>query len=58
MRVVDAVAVILLIGAAMAFWFGQSALAKAEDLRALYWLIVGALCLRAAVVAVRPKVLT
>lgn len=40
--------------ATVAFALGSSALARAEDLRALYWLVVGLVSVRAAVSVVRP----
>jgi hypothetical protein len=50
----DGVAVLLLVAAATSFWLGASALARAEDLKALYWLVVGVVTVRAAVEVVRP----
>ena len=40
--------------AAVAFWMGNSALARAEDLKAVYWLIVGFIAVRGAVRVARP----
>jgi hypothetical protein len=54
-RVVDLLAVTFLIGAVMCFAFGINALADRRDLNALYWLVVGALVLRAATDMLRPK---
>jgi hypothetical protein len=54
MHVSDVLAVLLLVGAAVAFAFGSAALARAEDLRALYWLAVGIISVRAAVHMARP----
>jgi hypothetical protein len=45
----DALALALLVGAAVAFLLGQVALADAHDLQALYWLVVGSVCVQAAV---------
>jgi hypothetical protein len=45
----DALAISLVVGAAAAFVLGEMALADAEDLRAIYWLAVGAICVTAAV---------
>ena len=49
MQLGDALAVALLTGAAVAFGLGNVALARAEDLKALYWLLIGVFALRAAV---------
>lgn len=46
MQVADALAIALVAVSAVAFALGESALARAEDLRALYWLAVGAVALR------------
>ncbi len=54
MQLVDGVAIALVIAAGVAFFLGESALARAEDLRALYWLAVGVVSLRAAVQIGRP----
>ncbi|HEY8088862.1 MAG TPA: hypothetical protein VIF09_13475 [Polyangiaceae bacterium] len=54
MQLVDLLAVALLVAAATAFVMGESALARAEDLQALYWLIVGVVSLRAGVAIARP----
>jgi hypothetical protein len=50
----DVLAILLLVGAAVAFAMGGSALARAEDLRALYWLAVGIVSVRASVHMARP----
>lgn len=49
MHVYDVLAVVLLVLAAAAFLLGSGALARAEDLTALYWLVVGMVTMRAAV---------
>jgi hypothetical protein len=54
MQLVDVLAVALLLAAGAAFLLGGSALARAEDLQALYWLAVGVVSLRAAVQDARP----
>jgi hypothetical protein len=54
MRTLDAVAAALVLGAAIAFIVGNAALARAEDVQALYWLIVGVVAVRAAVQVARP----
>ena len=55
MQIADALAVALLAIAAVAFWFGNAALSRAEDLKALYWLLVGIVTVRAAVQIARPE---
>jgi hypothetical protein len=54
MQLVDVLAVALVIAAGASFVLGETALARAEDLRALYWLAVGVVSLRAAVQVARP----
>jgi hypothetical protein len=54
MQLVDVLAIVLVVVAAVALLFGESALARAEDLQAVYWLIVGIVSLRAAVQVARP----
>jgi len=54
-RIADVLSVLLLFGAVAAFAAGLFALAERRDLPALYWLIVGALALRAATNLLRPK---
>jgi hypothetical protein len=54
MQLVDVLAIALAIAAVVAFVLGEEALARAEDLQAIYWLIVGVVSLRAAVQVVRP----
>ncbi len=51
----DVVAVALLVMAAAAFVVGSGALARAEDLKALFWLFVGVVSVRGAVVVARPS---
>ena len=55
MTIADLLAIALLIVAAVAFWLGNTALAKTEDLKAFYWLAVGFVTVRAAVQIVRPR---
>ena len=50
----DALAIVLAVGAGAAFLFGEQALARVEDVHALYWLAVGVVSLRAAVQIARP----
>ncbi|HEY3944607.1 MAG TPA: hypothetical protein VGL78_05235 [Solirubrobacteraceae bacterium] len=54
MKLVDLLAIALVVGAAAAFFAGEVAIARTEDLRALYWLSVGAVCVRAGVQVGRP----
>jgi hypothetical protein len=53
-RFLDAIAAVLVLVAAAAFVYGNAALAQAQDLQALYWLIVGVVAVRAAVQIARP----
>jgi hypothetical protein len=54
MTIADVLAVALVVAAGGAFFAGEGALARAEDLRAVYWLAVGVVSLRAAVQVARP----
>lgn len=54
MQLVDVLGIALLVAAAIAFVLGESALARAEDLTAVYWLAVGVVSLRASVQVARP----
>ncbi|MDP9003004.1 MAG: hypothetical protein M3O46_23170 [Myxococcota bacterium] len=54
MSFVDVLAIVLLVAAGSAFVIGEMALARAEDLHAIYWLGVGVVSLRAAVQIARP----
>ncbi|HEY1696883.1 MAG TPA: hypothetical protein VGG39_32210 [Polyangiaceae bacterium] len=54
MHLVDALAIMLLVAATTAFVLGERALARAEDLSAMYWLVVGIVSLQAAVQVARP----
>jgi hypothetical protein len=54
-RAVDLLSVLLLLLAACAFSAGIYSLGQEQDLGALYFLIVGALLLRAATEILRPK---
>lgn len=53
-QLVDALAVALLVAAGVSFFMGSAALARADDLKALYWLLVGIVTVRAAVQVARP----
>jgi hypothetical protein len=54
MQVLDVLAAILVIAAAVVFTMGCMALAKSNDVEALYDLVVGIVALRAGVQLVRP----
>jgi hypothetical protein len=54
-RVIDLLSVLLLVGSVVAFVLGFLALGDRRDLAALYWLVVGALALRASTNLLRPK---
>ena len=54
MQLLDALAAILVVGAAAAFTFGALALSRSNDVEALYFLVVGVVALRAGVQIVRP----
>jgi hypothetical protein len=54
MQVLDVLAAALVLGAAAAFTFGALALARSNDVEALYFLVVGVVALRAGVQLVRP----
>jgi hypothetical protein len=51
----DVVALLMVVAAGAAFGVGASSLARAEDLKALYWLAVGVVTVRSAVQIVRPR---
>ncbi len=53
-RVLDLLAVALLLCAALAFTLGVRALEREEDRHALYWLAVGALTLKSSTDLLRP----
>lgn len=54
MQLLDVLAAALIVGAAAAFTFGAMALARASDVEAIYYLVVGVVALRAGVQLVRP----
>jgi hypothetical protein len=56
MKLVDLLAIALVGAAAGAFFLGEGAIARTEDLHAIYWLAVGVVSLRAAVQIARPGV--
>jgi hypothetical protein len=51
----DGIALAMVVAAGLAFGVGASSLARAEDLKALYWLVVGIVALRGAVQIARPR---
>jgi hypothetical protein len=55
MQLLDGIALTMLVAAAIAFGVGASSLARAEDLKALYWLVVGIVAVRGAVQIARPR---
>jgi hypothetical protein len=54
-RVLDLLACSLVLGGGVAFARGVQALGERKDLVAVYLLVVGALCLKAATELLRPK---
>jgi type IV secretory pathway VirB2 component (pilin) len=54
MQLSDVLAIVFVVVAGAAFLLGEGALARAEDIRAIYWLVVGATSLHAAVQIARP----
>ena len=54
MQLLDVLAALLVLGAAAAFAFGATALARANDIEAIYFLVVGIVALRAGIQVVRP----
>jgi len=56
MHFYDVLAVLLLVLSAAAFVLGSTALARADDLTALYWLVAGLATLRASVHIARSGV--
>jgi hypothetical protein len=55
MRLLDGIALSMLVAAGVAFGVGASSLSHAEDLKALYWLVVGVVAVRASVQIARPR---
>ncbi len=51
----DGVALSMLVAAGIAFGVGASFLARAEDLKAFYWLVIGVVAVRGAVQIARPR---
>jgi len=54
-RTLDAVALLLIAAGGLAFTRGVQSLGERKDLLALYLLLVGGLCLKAATDLLRPK---
>jgi hypothetical protein len=54
-QLLDGIALAMVVAAALAFGVGASSLARAEDLKALYWLVVGIIAVRGAVQIARPR---
>jgi hypothetical protein len=54
MQWLDVLAAVLVVGAAAAFTFGAMALARASDVEAVYFLVVGVVALRGGVQLARP----
>jgi hypothetical protein len=54
-KLANAVNVVLFAAACAAFTLGLYALGDQRDLQALYWLVVGGLCLKAATDMLRPR---
>jgi hypothetical protein len=54
MQLLDGLAALLVLGAAAAFAFGATALSRANDIEAIYFLVVGIVALRAGIQIVRP----
>jgi len=54
-RVADFASIALLVLSLLSFLLGLLALGARNDLTALYWLVVGALALRAATNVLRPR---
>jgi hypothetical protein len=54
-RVLDLIACLLVVGGGLSFACGVQALGERKDLVAVYLLLVGALCLKAATDLLRPK---
>jgi hypothetical protein len=55
MQLLDAIALAMLVAAGVAFGVGASSLSRAEDLKAIYWLVVGIVAVRGAVQIARPR---
>lgn len=54
-KVADALSILLVLGAVLAFSVGVAALGDRRDLSAIYWLAIGGLVLRSAIELLRPR---
>lgn len=54
-KAVGLISIVLLLAAGGAFAYGVRALGERHDLDAIYWLVIGALVLRASTDMLRPK---
>lgn len=54
MHFLDALAALLILGAAGAFTVGAMALTRANDVEAVYFLVIGVVAIRAGIQLVRP----
>jgi hypothetical protein len=54
-RVLDVLAILLFLAAAVAFGFGLRALGGRQDFEAIYLLVVGGFALRASTELLRPR---
>jgi hypothetical protein len=54
MALLDGLAALLVLGAGAAFTLGAMALSRANDIEAIYFLVVGVVALRAGIQVVRP----
>jgi hypothetical protein len=52
---VNVAALIFLLAAGVALWVGESALVEARDFTAAYWLLAGAVSVRASVIFVEKR---
>ena len=54
-KVIDALSILLVLGAVLAFSLGVAALGDRRDLSAIYWLAIGGLVLRSSIELLRPR---
>jgi hypothetical protein len=54
-QILDGIALAMVVTAGLAFAVGASSLARAEDVKALYWLVVGVVALQGGVQLARPR---
>jgi hypothetical protein len=55
MQLLDGIALAMVVTAGLAFGVGAVSLAGAEDVKALYWLVVGVVAVQGAVQLARPR---